>query len=96
MTLSFRTQGLCYFFHQFYRIYFAKTARHNRNYFDMLNFLSDNRIERVVLFDDTFNKRVNTLGRKETMPIADGHCLTAVYPDKDDKITHSYRGMQID
>lgn len=70
--------------------------RHNRHYFDMLNFLSENRIERVVFFDDTFKKRLNTLGRKETIPIADGHCLTVAYPDKDDKLTHSYRGMQID
>lgn len=76
-------------------LYGYKFKRYNFDSFNMLNLLSDNRINRIVFFDDIFNKWIDTQAKKETIPITDQYSLTVVYPDREDKLMYSYKDIQI-
>jgi len=63
--------------------------------FDTSNLLSDNHIEYIVFFDDRFNEWVDTKSQKETIPIAGRYHLTVVRPQRGQRLTYSYRNIQI-
>jgi hypothetical protein len=69
--------------------------RQNFYDFDTSDLFFDNYIERVVFFDDAFNKWIDAQAPKETVSIAGRYQLTIVYPDKDNRLEYSYHNIQI-
>lgn len=63
--------------------------------FDTSNLLSDNYIEYIVFFDDGFNEWIDTKAQKETISITGRYHLTVVRPQRGQRLTYSYRNIQI-